>query len=196
MRLSFVAFISFIVFAGCSSSSTGPGSVVVADAGSQMLDDAGKPKPTADGGAGVGDSGTMPEPTIVGDPVDLTTAKSIQGTFTTDLPVGTETIPVKWAFEISKIAVNASGSGTAVWNSRTNPADPAYPPSANLALSVQSTGAGDYEFYGTSDAPYAYVLVKISAKKVVDFYYYRRVIGDSEVNPADKPRLVRYTVTN
>jgi hypothetical protein len=197
MRLSFVSGLLFVLLAACSSSGGGatpPAGVV--DAGMQNLDDSGKPKPTTDGSAGVGDGATTSEPTIMGDPVDVTKAKSIQGTFLTDLANGTETIPVKWSFDIGAIAVSAAGTGTAVWNSRTVPADAAYPPSVNVALSVQSTGAGDYEFYGTSAAPYAYVLVKISAKKVVDFYYYRRVLDDAEVNPADKPRMVRFTVTN
>lgn len=155
-----------------------------------------------------GDSGTTTVDGGWGPSFDITTVASIQGSFVTDQTAanGVSTgAQVTWSFKIDGIVDATQAVTSAKWSAQaTNvsggPASD-FPPDANIALQLQRTSGTDprtatYEFYGNELSPYVYVLVKIEAGKIVDLFYYRRLLDDNETNPPDKPHNVSYTVTN
>ncbi len=176
--------------------------------------------PTKDGGSGdtgsttlpspTGDAGTVTTPTtdsgtpaasdggIQGPSFDLTKIASIQGTFITDQSAvaGAQTnATVTWSFKIDNISDMTQTSGTARWNVQatnvTNGNMSDFGPDTNVDMTVTNvSGKADFNTLSPS-----YVLVQVNEGKIVDFYFYRRVVDDTETNPTDKPHNVTYTTT-
>lgn len=163
------------------------------------------PSPNPNGDAGTvttptTDSGTTPtsDGGISGPSFDLTKIASIQGTFVTDQSAvaGVQTsATVTWSFKIDNISDMSQTSGTARWNVQAtnvvggNMSD--FGPDTDVDMTVTNvSGKADFNALTPS-----YVLVQVNEGKIVDFYFYRRVVDDSETNPTDKPHNVTYTTT-
>jgi hypothetical protein len=162
--------------------------------------------PTADGGTqtvpvDAGQSGGVTG--ISGPSFDVNTVTSIEGTFVTDQTPGLDGFPtsatVTWSFKIANIS--PPPSSTATWTAQAtnvgggNPSD--YPAVYDLPVTLQASAApAQWEFYGDDyGSPRNYVLVQTGEGKITGFYFFRRVIDDSEPTPVpDQPRNVTYTV--
>lgn len=146
---------------------------------------------------------------IQGPAFDMTAIASLQGTFVTDktgLQGVQSNATVTWSFKIDNIGDATQPVTTAKWSAQAtnvtggNVSD--FPPDTNVSLSLQRTSAGAdpasgvWELYGNEQSPYVYILVKVEGGHIVDLHYYKRLLDDSETNPADKPRNVIYTATN
>ncbi len=176
------------------------------------------PPVKSDGGSSSGDGGGVsvqqPGPAVPGSDsgtsstdaaapaFDLTKVASIQGTFVTEqtgLNGVNSAATVNWSFKIDAFGDVTQASTTARWNNQAtsvtggNAAD--FPADTNLTLQVTHPSAGTWEFYDNEVSPYVYILVKIADGSIKELYYYRRLLDDSETNPPDLPKNLKYTVT-
>jgi hypothetical protein len=140
---------------------------------------------------------------------EITRVASISGTFVTD-KTASDGVPtnatVTWKFTIDAIGDATLASTTARWNAQAvaisggNASD--FPPDTNISLSLTRTSAtadprtGTWEFYAFQASPHVYILVKVDAGRIIETYYYRRQVEDTETNPPDKPRNVTYSTTS
>lgn len=199
---------ALVASAACSKGSTpaDDDSTSGGDAGSAKGDSGGTnlPNPNTPGkqdagsvGPGTSDGGS--DGGIQGPTFDVTKVASISGTFVTDktgLNGVNSNATVTWSFKIDNISDLTQSSGTATWNVQAtnvvggNMSD--FPPDVNVALNVTNV-SGQAEFNALDPN---YVLVQVHDGVIADFYYYRRVISDTEPQPPpDKPHNVTYTVT-
>lgn len=180
---------------GSTSSSSSGGTNADGGGGSSS---GGQSSGSVDGGGSSSSSGSTSSDDggVQGPTFDLASVAKIEGSFVTDktgLNGAQSSATVSWHFKIDQIkATTAQWSAEATDVAGGNLTD--FPADTAIELAVTANGTGSYDLYATQNDPhYAYVLVQIRNNKIADLFYYRRLLDDTETNPADKPRNVVYT---